>query len=183
MGPGAFTGCTECNRLEFQFGYNPAGLVCESVPRLSYITKSHCDGFTFHGRNLECAVIGKGSGKSETVPVNDMLFKYITPAKIYFKPKECKSDKMIYKSFIPDDVSNTLTDLPSKLPYILLQTSEAISPKDSSSYFKLVIFSCENDMNDFIYENRIGLQTLPYSVKRVGQNIQNFNGSTLSTFS
>lgn len=131
--------------------------------RMSYYGTDDCDGLTLHGRALSCAIIGKDIVVDPTAvsPYYAYLFKFtnLSNGEVSYKVRNGNQTYMKYKSFLPNTSSTMLTNLDSKLPYVMFDTSDAISEdsSDGGDFFKIAIFSSNVDVEDFEYENNVQL--------------------------
>lgn len=166
--------------------------------RLSFYRISHCDGYTLHGRPLStgCALLGLRPSVGTVNPGDNSgeskLFKLIdtSTGEVTFKPLGNDSTNMKYKAFLPNilhTVTDKLQDLDSKLPYLAFETTfnpttnpnpvkESIGSASFSGSIigKIIIFSSNQDLDDFIYENNFENREDPkkkYIFKKTGEDM------------
>ncbi len=156
--------------------------------RLAIFEINNCDGYTFHGRALDngCVTFAKHvkSRSSEIAigkSIGSLLLKYIADddnSEVEFYPFDLDQTNMKYKAFLPNMKNDLLDDLDSKLPYVVFTASSytpvLLEPADNPGrVLKIVIFSCNEDLDDFLYENAFDNYTRPvtYAVKRKNEVI------------
>ena len=162
----------------------------ELYQRLAFLEITNCDNFTFHGRALTtgCASFAKNvKARGPTAigdPMGSPLLKYIDDVdntEVEFVAYQDNKTNMKYKAFLPNMKNNQLDDLDSKLPYVVFRANSQSLPVTLEAaenavnlIVKIIIFSCDQDVDDFLYENNFSsnyTSPLKYAVKKTGVDI------------
>ncbi len=147
-----------------------------------YKTDNCSPALTFHGRTIECGFITISESNDNTEPIsNAKIFKYFkySNSKISFTVKNGDATNMKYKALLPNVSSTQILDLDSKLPYFVMETTDGFSddtPALPNSFrFQIAIFSCNNDLDDFLYENTEVIYNKKYGYKKPDETFAPFN--------
>lgn len=141
------------------------------------ISIGSCEDLKFHGKEIQCANLGKHFCNNTSInATSSYLFKYFDNGNIVYKSKNSQSTNMKYKAFLPSIAGNKFSDLDSAKPYILFKTNETLAIEGTcEGYFlKLAIFNNNIDLNDFIYENELIVNSnlIKYAYKNIGEDIK-----------